>query len=248
MFKQRWEEIIIDINDCSSTVAVYIGDFNARNSEWWNDDPINLQGTELAQLAAQYNSNQVIDGPTHILHNSAPCIDLISIAETNFITNSGVLPLLFPWCHYQIIIAKVSFTIKEVKSNYFSYLGEYLNDPAITLKKYCSTLYIFVHKRKITKIPPICHNNAFLTDTLVKVNTFKSFFAKQCSLIETGSELSIDYQLTHHRIESLNLDLAKIISIISAFDVSKAHGWHNVSVSMVKICHECLIKPLFNIS
>ena len=96
MFKQRWEEIIIDINGCSSTVAVYIGDFNARNSEWWNDDPINLQGTELAQLAAQYNSNQVIDGPTHILHNSAPCIDLISIAETNFITNSGVLSLLFP--------------------------------------------------------------------------------------------------------------------------------------------------------
>ena len=118
----------------------------------------------------------------------------------------------------------------------------------ITLKKYSSTLYIFVHKRKITKIAPICHKNAFLTDTLVKVNTFNSFFAKQFSLIETGSELSTDYQLTHHRIESLNLDLAKIISIISAVDVSKTHGWHNVSVSMVKICHECLIKPLFNIS
>ena len=33
LFKQRWEETIININDCSPTIAMYIGDFNARNSE-----------------------------------------------------------------------------------------------------------------------------------------------------------------------------------------------------------------------
>ena len=65
---------------------MYIGDFNARNSEWWNGDSTNLQGTELAELAAQYNLNQVIDGPTHILPNSASCIDLIFTTETNFVT------------------------------------------------------------------------------------------------------------------------------------------------------------------
>ena len=53
------------------------------------------------------------------------------------------------------------------------------------------------------------------------------FFAKQCSLIETGSELPAEYLLTHHRLESVNLDPAKIISIIRAFDVSKTHGWDN---------------------
>ena len=40
---------------------------------------------------------------------------------------------------------------------------------------------------------------------------------------------------------------AKIISVIRAFDVSKAHGWDNVSVRMVKICDESLVKPLFDI-
>ena len=55
------------------------------------------------------------------------------------------------------------------------------------------------------------------------------FFAKQCSLIETGSELPAEYLLTHHRLESVNLDPAKILSVIRAFDVSKAHGWDNVS-------------------
>ena len=33
LFKQRWEETIININDCSSAIAMHIGDFNARNSE-----------------------------------------------------------------------------------------------------------------------------------------------------------------------------------------------------------------------
>ena len=46
------------------------------------------------------------------------------------------------------------------------------------------------------------------------------------------------YQLTHHHLESVNLDPAKI---------SKVHGWNDVSVRAVKICDEFLIKTLFNI-
>ena len=45
----------------------------------------------------------------------------------------------------------------------------------------------------------------------------------------------------------LDLDPAKILSFIRAFDVRKAHKWENVSVRMVKICDESLVKPLFNI-
>ena len=48
-------------------------------------------------------------------------------------------------------------------------------------------------------------------------------------------------------MESVNLDPSKILSIIRAFDVSKAHGWDNVFVRMVKICDKSLVKPLFNI-
>ena len=58
---------------------------------------------------------------------------------------------------------------------------------------------------------------------MVKANTFNFFFAKQYSLIETGSELPADYLLTHNCLESVNLDPAKIL--FRAFDVSKAPGW-----------------------
>ena len=66
-------------------------------------------------------------------------------------------------------------------------------------------------------------------------------------LIETDSELPAEYLLTHHRLESVNLDPAKNLSVFHAFDVSKAHWWDNVYVCMVKICDESLVKPLFNI-
>ena len=66
-------------------------------------------------------------------------------------------------------------------------------------------------------------------------------------LIETGSELAVDYLLTHYRLESENLDPAKIISIIRAFDLNKAHEWDDVSVHMIKICDESLVNLFFNI-
>ena len=34
LFRQRSDETIININDCSPTIAIYSGAFNARNSEW----------------------------------------------------------------------------------------------------------------------------------------------------------------------------------------------------------------------
>ena len=57
----------------------------------------------------------------------------------------------------------------------------------------------------------------------------------------------MEYLLTLHRLESVNLDLAKILSIIRTFNDSNHHGWDNVSVHMVKNCDESLVKPLFGI-
>ena len=75
LFNQKWEETIININDCSPTIAMEIGYFNARNSEWCNGDSTNLQGNEFAELATQDSLKQVTDGPTHIL----PTLHLVLI-------------------------------------------------------------------------------------------------------------------------------------------------------------------------
>ena len=95
LFRQSWEETIINTNDCSPTIAIYIGAFNARNWEWWNGDSTNLQCTELSELAAKYNLNQIIDSPTRILPNSASCIELIFTIETNLLPSRKFFPRFF---------------------------------------------------------------------------------------------------------------------------------------------------------
>ena len=85
---------------------------------------------------------------------------------------------------YQIlceITSRSKSANKEAKSNYYSRLGNSLNDPAITPKEYWSMLHSFLHKRKIPKIPPIHHNNTFLTGNQVKAYSLfscENFFQK----------------------------------------------------------------------
>jgi len=110
LFKQKWEETIININNCSPTVLAVFGDFNARNSDWWASDTTNAQGREIADIAAQYGLYQLIDEPTHILPNSFSCIDLIFSSVEGLVSDSGVLPSLFPRCHHQLVYA--NFNIK----------------------------------------------------------------------------------------------------------------------------------------
>ena len=81
--------------------------------------------------------------------------------------------------------------IKIRKEEYFSTLGKKLNDPNIAPKKYWSILNKFLNKRKIPKIPPLCNGNSFITDASNKATMFNDFFAEQCTVLNTPSELPV---------------------------------------------------------
>ena len=77
-FKQKWEETINNIFDLSPSHAIFLGDFNARNSVWWTGDVTNSQGEEISDLATQYGLHQLIDEPTHFRPGCSPsCLDLV---------------------------------------------------------------------------------------------------------------------------------------------------------------------------
>ena len=138
--------------------------------------------------------------------------------------------------------------IKEAKDNYFAKLGNTLNDPNIGPKKYWSTLNKLIHKRKLTKIPPIRNaNNNLVTDITAKANMFNAFFASQCTLIDNGSVLPPIVVAPNHRLNGINFDEAKLLAFIRAFDVNKAHGCDDISIRMIKICDDSLLIPLMNI-
>ncbi len=138
--------------------------------------------------------------------------------------------------------------IKAAKENYFVELGNILNDPNTGPKKYWSTLNKLIHKHKLTKIPPIRNaNNNLVTDVSEKANVFNTFFASQCALIDNGSVLPFSVQAPNHHLNTINFNEAKILAFIRALDVNKAHGWDEISIRMIKICDESLLKPLMNI-
>ena len=53
----------------------------------------------------------------------------------------------------------------------------------------------FQKNKKIPRIPPIIYENRLLTNFKYKVELFNSFFAKQCLIIDNGSEIFIKYHV-----------------------------------------------------
>ena len=90
---------------------MFVGYFNARISDWWTSDIPNFQGIELGDLTAQHYLHQIIDAPTHVLPNSASCIDLIFLSAMDLIIDSGVLPSLFPRCHHHLVFTNLNFKV-----------------------------------------------------------------------------------------------------------------------------------------
>ena len=79
--------------------------------------------------------------------------------------------------------------IDDSKQKYFLRLTQKLNTIQKSTKAYWALLKFFLNNRKIPVIPPLFHNNKFVTDFKEKAELFNSFFTKQYSLIKNGSKL-----------------------------------------------------------
>ena len=62
-------------------------------------------------------------------------------------------------------------------------------DSTTSPKAYWSILKKILNNKKIPCIPPINHNNNYITDFNEKAQIFNNFFAKQCTLVESTSKL-----------------------------------------------------------
>ena len=78
----------------NSFLLVAIGDFYAKSKFWYYNDNTTSQGKALENVTSQFRLHQVVKEPTHILHNSSSCIDLIFASQTNLIIESEVHPSL----------------------------------------------------------------------------------------------------------------------------------------------------------
>ena len=112
-------------------------------------------------------------------------------------------------------------------------------------ESYWSTLKMLLHNKRNSCIPPLRHQNKYVTDFKGKAEKFNSFFAEQCSLINNSSKLPSTFLKTTDKcISSISFSSNDIARIIRDLDPNKAHGHNMISLFMLKICGESISKPL----
>ena len=94
----------------------------------------------------------------------------------------------------------------------------------------------------------IFHHNKFVTDFSKKADLFNSFFAKQCSVIESNSVLpSSSVPVTDQCLANIEFTKDDIKRIVCKLDPNKAHGHDMISFRMLKMPGGAIIEPLFKI-
>ena len=101
------------------------------------------------------------------------------------------------------------------------------------------------NEQNISCVPPIFHNNRFITDFTEKAELFNSYFANQCSLLRNSSVLPTDSELfTNKSLSNITFADNDIGMIINSLDLNKAHGHDMMSIHMLNICSNSINKPL----
>ena len=131
------------------------------------------------------------------------------------------------------------------KQKYYSRIASKLSMTQKGPKTDWSLLTLFLNNKKIPIIPPLFHENKFVTDFKEKTELFNAFFAKQCSLIDTNSNLpnQLIYS-TEKRLSTVRFSEDAIAKVIQNLDPNKAHGHDQISIRMLKICGKTICKSL----
>ena len=91
--------------------------------------------------------------------------------------------------HFEQMQGALRKNIEISKQKDYSNFFRKLAADKINPKCYWSILKSFLNNIKIPCISLLIHNNQFIVDFKEKSELFNSFFAKQCTHIETGSNL-----------------------------------------------------------
>ena len=115
--------------------------------------------------------------------------------------------------------------IESNKQKYYSRLSKKLVDPMTSTKSNWSNLKMFLNNEKIPFIPPLSHQNKYVTDFNGKAEIFNSFFAEQYSLINNSSKISTTFlKGTDKFISSVSFSSNNIARKIRHLDSIKGHS------------------------
>ena len=78
-----------------------------------------------------------------------------------------------------------------------------------------------------------------------RLRSSTTFLAKQCTLVENTSKLPIDSSKRRNNfLSTLSFTKDDIANTIKNLNPNKAHGFDMISIRMLKICGDSILKPL----
>ena len=111
-------------------------------------------------------------------------------------------------------------------------------------KAYWTIWNRLIYNKKFPVKPPRFVDGNFISDFCGKANIFDNYFASICTPIKNASFLPPFSYKTSTRMSSFKVTEIDILSIINSLDTTKAHGYDNLSIRMIKMCGESIILPL----
>ena len=112
---------------------------------------------------------------------------------------------MFLFEKFKALQYQLNISIQESKEKYYTKLSSRLANPLTSPKTYWSISKTFLNNKKIPCIPPLFHENKFITDFKEKAELFNHFFVKQCSLLSNNSALPTNpLQLTSKCLDSIH--------------------------------------------
>ena len=139
---------------------------------------------------------------------------------------------------------EVSEDISKSKEQYYDCLAKKLNNPKTSPKTYWAIMKTFYSGKKIPLIPLLPVNEKLECDFRKKPIISMSFL-HQSTLLNNGSTLCHLVPNTPTvELSSFQFNDQDILKIIRALHVNKAHGCDDISIRMIKICDQSIVKPL----
>ena len=139
--------------------------------------------------------------------------------------------------------AECTDEILEAKKNYILKMSKKLEDSHTAPKAYGTILNCLIYDKKIPAIPPQFGDRNFISDFCAKANIFNSYFASTCTPIKNASVLPPFSYKTNTRVNSFKATESDILLIIKPLGSTKAHGYDNLSIRMIKMCSESITLP-----
>ena len=134
--------------------------------------------------------------------------------------------------------------IDKAKKAYIDDLSDKLSNPKSNSNIFWSAFKRLLNSKKLANIPPLIENGIFITCFQEKATIFNQYFALQCTPLQNESIIPEFVPNTGNLLDNVIISEYAFSNIISKLNANKAHGVDNISISMLKLCHEEVLLPL----